>query len=102
MAWLGILVAQLEKFFIGRASISEKVIPLIVQDAFKNSLDLFYLKYAIEAQVSKQYFGFNNKVGKGKIQDIEIAIPINKSVNIDLKKQKELAKKFMNLTKYQI
>ena len=92
----------MEKFFIGRASISEKVIPLIVQDAFKNSSDLFYLKYAIEAQVSKQYFGFNTKVGKGKIQDIKIVIPINKSGNIDLKKQKELAKKFMNFTKYQI
>jgi len=81
----------------GRFSLSEKVIPLIVEEELKNNLDLIYLKYAIEKEFSKHYFGFDNKAGKGKIQDIEISIPINDKGNFDIGKQNELAEKFKRL-----
>lgn len=81
----------------GKFSLSEKVIPLIVQEELKKNLDLIYLKYAIEMEFSKHYFGFDNKAGKGKIQDIEISIPVGKKGDFDILKQKELAEKFKRL-----
>ena len=42
----------------GKFSLSEKVIPLIIQEELKKNLDLIYLKYAIEMEFSKHYFGF--------------------------------------------
>lgn len=81
----------------GKFSLSEKVIPLIVQKELKDNLDLSFLKYAIEMEFSKHYFGFDNKAGKGKIQDIEISIPIDKKGDFDIPKQKELAEKFKRL-----
>lgn len=81
----------------GRFSLSEKVIPLIVREEYKDKLDLSFLKYAIETEFSKHYFGFDNKAGKGKIQDIEIAIPVNKKGDFDLSIQSQLAEKFKKI-----
>lgn len=81
----------------GRFSLSEKVIPLIVQNNFKHTLDFIYLKYAIEMEFRKHYFGFDNRPGKGKIKDIEISIPIDKNGKIDILQQKKLGKKFKKL-----
>ena len=81
----------------GRFSLSEKVIPLILQKKHKDNLDLLFLKYAIEMEFSKHYFGFDNKAGKGKIQEIEISIPTDKKGNFDLNLQKQLAEKFKRI-----
>lgn len=81
----------------GRFSLSEKVIPLIVKKEYQEFLDLLYLKYSIESEFSKHYFGFDNKAGKGKIQDLEISIPIDNNEKIDITKQKQLAQKFKRL-----
>jgi hypothetical protein len=78
----------------GRFSLSEKVIPLIVKDEYKDTLDLLFLKHTIELEFSKHNFGFSNKAGKGKIQDIEIAVPINDQGSFHLDIQKEIADKF--------
>lgn len=81
----------------GRFSLSEKVIPLILQKKHKDNLDLLFLKYAIEMEFSKHYFGFDNKAGKGKIQEIEISIPTDKKGKFDLNLQKQLAEKFKRI-----
>jgi type I restriction-modification system DNA methylase subunit len=81
----------------GRFSLSEKVIPLILQNKHKDNLDLLFLKYAIEMEFSKHYFGFDNKAGKGKIQEIEISIPTDKKGHFDLNLQKQLAEKFKRI-----
>lgn len=78
----------------GRFSLSEKVIPLIVKDEYKDTLDLLFLKHTIELEFSKHSFGFSNKAGKGKIQEIEIAMPINKNGTFNLDLQKQIADKF--------
>lgn len=81
----------------GRFSLSEKVIPLVVLEDYQEKLDLLYLKYSIEKEFANHYFGFDNKAGKGKIQDIEIPIPINELGEFDIEKQKEMADKFKRL-----
>lgn len=81
----------------GRFSLSEKVIPLIVQDEYKDKLDLLFLKYAIEMEFSKHYFGFDNKAGKGKIQEIEISVPTDPNGKFDLNLQKQLAEKYKRI-----
>ena len=81
----------------GRFSLSEKVIPLIVQDRYKNLLDLSFLKYVIETEFSGHYFGFDNKAGKGKIQNIEILIPINTIGEFNLAIQQQIAEKYRKI-----
>lgn len=81
----------------GYFSLSEKVIPLIVKEDYKDKLNVTFLKYAIESEFSKHYFGFDNKAGKGKIQDIEIQIPINEKSEIDIEKQLKIAQKHKKL-----
>ena len=81
----------------GKFSLSEKVIPLIVHEELKENLDLIYLKYAIEMEFSKHYFGFDNKAGKGKIQDIEISIPIDKKGDFDIEAQKEISNRYLKI-----
>jgi hypothetical protein len=81
----------------GRFSLSEKVIPLILKDKFKIDLDIPFLKYTIEKEFSKHSFGFDNKAGKGKIQEIEIQIPVNSKGKFDLAAQKEIANKYQKI-----
>ena len=82
---------------IGRFSLSEKVIPLVVQNHLVNKLDVLYLKYIIQTKFSEYDFGFANKAGKGKIQDIDIAIPIDFSGDFDLAIQQKIAGKYQKI-----
>jgi type I restriction enzyme M protein len=86
------------KIFIrlGRFSLSEKVIPLILQDKYKD-FDVSYLKYTIENELATKNFGFSNKAGKNKIKDIVIKIPITPLGEFDLQKQKEIAAKYRKI-----
>jgi hypothetical protein len=81
----------------GKFSLSEKVIPLIVQEKYKDYLDIIFLKYAIESEFAKHSFGFSNKAGKEKIQDIEIPVPINSKGEFDVSIQKEIAEKYKKI-----
>lgn len=83
----------------GRFSLSTDVIPLIVRDEYKNSIDLLCLKYAMEKELVKEDFGFGNKAGKDRIKDIKIKIPINSQGNFDLIKQGEIAEKYKQIEK---
>lgn len=78
----------------GRFSLSEKVIPLVLQEQLKTKLDVLFLKYTIENVFSKYRFNFGNKAGKSKIKDITIYIPVDTSGEFDLSAQKEIAEKY--------
>ena len=78
----------------GRFSLSEKVIPLILKDIWKEKIDLNYVKYIMEIKAVEGGFSFSNKAGKTRIKDIEIEIPIktqNGQTVPDIDKQKEIA-----------
>jgi hypothetical protein len=78
----------------GRFSLSEKVIPLVLQEKYKEKLDVFFLKYIIEATFNKQRFNFSNKAGKSKIKDILLDIPIDEFGGFDLFAQRKIAEKY--------
>lgn len=84
------------KVFIrkNRFSLSEKVIPLIIFSQYRYILDKVYLKYEIEKEAKKKEFGFTNKAGKSKLQQVVIKIPINRKNEFDLAKQKEVAQRY--------
>lgn len=82
----------------GRFSLSEKVIPLKIKESLTKSLDIYFLKYQIEKEFSLHNFGFDNKAGKGKIQDIEIQIPLTNGA-IDIDKQKMISNKYLSVQK---
>lgn len=81
----------------GRFSLSEKVIPLIIQKKWEGLIDYDFIKYALEEKAVESGFGFSNKAGKSRIKDIEINIPKTKkdtSCIPDIKEQEKLAKKY--------
>lgn len=80
----------------GKFSLSEKVIPLILQKKYKNC-DQLYLKYTIENELASKNFGFTNKAGKSKIKDSEIKIPVDSKGEFDLQKQREIAEKYYTI-----
>lgn len=82
----------------GKFSLSEKVIPLIIKNEYKENLDLFYLKYSIEKEAVKYGFVFSNKAGKSKIKVMRIPIPVSEG-KFDLEKQHEIAKKHIKIEK---
>jgi len=83
-----------------RFSLSEKVVPLILHEKWKNIIDETYVKYILEKKAVERGFAFSNKAGKSKIEDIEIEIPAKKvdgQLIPDIEKQKLLAKEFGSL-----
>jgi len=78
----------------GRFSLSEKVIPLIVKEELRDRFNLAFLKFALENEFTRHSFGFGNKAGKGKIQNISISIPVNPQGEIDVFVQEEIANKY--------
>lgn len=72
-------------------SLSEKVIPLVLFDKYKNSVNFEFLKYEIEKQVKYQEFSYTNKAGKSKIKNVKISLPINSNGKIDIEHQNKVA-----------
>lgn len=86
----------------GRFSLSEKVIPLVLKDEYKDNVDYTYLKYVLESLVLKMGFNFLKKAGKSKIRFLEIPIPVNVSNFPDLKFQKNISKKYSQIDKLKL
>nr|CAG8433648.1 12610_t:CDS:2 [Entrophospora candida] len=72
----------------GRFGLSTDVIPLIVKNDYKNDVDLLYLKYSMEKDLTKEDFDFGNKAVKQK----EIAKKYQQVEEIKEKIIKELEK----------
>lgn len=84
----------------GMFTLSEKVIPLILQKRWEGLIDVNYVKYVLEKKSVEKGFMFSNKAGKTRIKDIEIEIPAKEELGViipDIKHQKELAIKYNEL-----
>lgn len=83
-----------------RFSLSEKVIPLILQEKWDGLIDYDFIKYSLEEKAVESGFGFSNKAGKSRIKDIEISIPKVRENGKDapnIIEQKKLAKKYKEM-----
>lgn len=60
----------------GRFSLSEKVIPLVLKDEYKDVFELDFLKYVLNEKISQNNYHFNKKGGKSRLGDIELRIPL--------------------------
>jgi type I restriction-modification system DNA methylase subunit len=78
----------------GRFSLSEKVIPLIPFDEYKDKLNDLFLKIIIENQAIQENFGFTNKAGKDKLGNLVLKIPILSNGDFDIKAQEEIIEKY--------
>ncbi len=84
----------------GRFSLSEKVIPLVLQKRWNGKIELQYVKSILEVKAIEEGLSYTNKAGKGRIKDIEIEIPskIDESKDEpDFKQQQEIAHKYEKL-----
>lgn len=86
----------------GHFSLSEKVLPLVVKTEYKNSLDVMYLKYAIEREARKQDYTFSKKATKIIFKKLVIEIPVDKQGNFDIEKQRALFKKYEDVEERRI
>lgn len=81
----------------GKFTLSEKVIPLQLQDKWIELIDIQYVKYALEAKVVNERLGYTNKAGKGRIKDLNLDIPcriINGVKQPDIVKQQIFRQKY--------
>ena len=81
----------------GRFSLSEKVIPLTLQEKWEGLIDYEYIKYSLEEKAVENGFSFSNKAGKARIKDIEISLPKTTEAGKilpDIKAQKRIAGKY--------
>ena len=78
----------------GRFCLSEKVIPLILHENMRDKIDLDFLRHSILNSPELYDFGFNNKSSKSKLKVIKINIPLTKSGDIDIYKQKLISEKY--------
>ena len=85
-----------------RFSLSEKVIPLIINDEYYDQIDLDYVKYNMEQESIKYGFNFSNKAGKSKIKDMIISFPVKRDdlSKIDLEQQKKISSQYKQLEIY--
>ncbi len=68
---------------------------LTIKNEFKGKLDYEFLGYLLDNELPNYSVGEGNKrLKKTHIEKISIKIPINKSGEFDIKKQKEIAKKY--------
>lgn len=74
----------------GRFSLSEKVIPLILQKEYENLFDLDFLMYVLNEKISQNNYHFNKKGGKARLGEMELKIPLNENNEICIEKQKEI------------
>lgn len=85
----------------GRFALSEKVIPLIIKQQFRETINIDYLKYQIEIEAQKEDFNYSNKAGKGKLNKLEINIPVDTLGKFDLQTQKEIADLYKSIESIQ-
>lgn len=81
----------------GKFSLSEKVIPIILKDNWKEIVDMQYLKIMIESAAIREGFNFNKKAGKSRLALLEIDLPITIDGIVDLEAQKEYVNKYINV-----
>jgi len=65
-----------------------------IKPEFKHQLDPIYLKYILENEVRKLGYGWTNKLGKAKMVDVKIEIPVNNQGESDIVKQREIAQEY--------
>ncbi len=84
----------------GLFTLSEKVIPLVLQKEWEGLIDYEYVKYVLEKKSVEAGFAFTNKAGKTRIKDIEIEFPAllnDNKIIPDIKKQIDLARRYREL-----
>jgi len=70
---------------------------LKLKDKYEDKIDLEYMKYLLEIVIRELGYEFSNKLGKEKIRNIYIPIPIKDNTNFDLTKQKEMRDKLKDM-----
>jgi hypothetical protein len=81
----------------GRFSTNEDHRVLEIREEYKDEIDLLYIKNVLENEIKTLGYGFTNKLGKNKMDEIEITLPVDEEGNISLQKQQELREKFREI-----
>ena len=78
----------------GMFSTNEDHRVLTLKEHYDRKIDLFYVKYVLENEIKKGGYGFSNKLGKSKMANIEIRVPVNEQGQIGIERQVELRNEY--------
>lgn len=72
---------------------------MVIKKQFVENLDKLYLKFEIERQLFTNGFSYIDKCGVGKIQEVEIYIPVDSNGNFNKDEQIRLANQYISVEK---
>lgn len=79
---------------LGRFTTNEDHRVMEIKPDYRGQLYEPYLRYILRNEVRKLGYGWENKLGKARIADINIEIPLGDDGSFDIEKQKEIANKY--------
>ncbi len=85
----------------GRFSLSEKVIPLYVNEQYKHQIDNKFLSFILLRLAIEQGFNREYKPNQTKLKELTIHIPIKEDGSFDLEAQEKIAKRYERVEKFQ-
>lgn len=71
--------------------------PIILKEEYKNTIDLNYVRFVLQEFLLSQGFVWSKTASKEKVKEFSIPIPIKKNGSYDIKKQKEIAQKYISI-----
>ena len=85
----------------GRFTLSEKVIPLYIQDKHINHIDNIFLSFVLLRLANEQGFSREYKPNQAKLKNVFIKIPIKEDGSFDLEAQEKIAKRYERIENFQ-
>ncbi len=78
----------------GRFTLSEKVLPLVLYDEYRDKISYDFLAKCIQAVSLKEEYSFSNKATKYKLKDICVYIPVDENGEFDIDEQISISRKY--------
>lgn len=97
LTWDRVASVNQFEFIKGRFSTNESRYIMSIKKAYSGVIDPIYFKYMLENKVKELGFGFTNKLGKTKLGDIEVLVPVNDKNEISLEKQIKIRYLYENI-----
>ncbi|MGB8656265.1 MAG: restriction endonuclease subunit S [Candidatus Zixiibacteriota bacterium] len=83
----------------GKFSTNEDHRVLKLKPKWQIQIDPSYVRYVLQNEIRKLGYSFTNKLGKSKMENIEIGVPINARDGFDIKKQETISVRYKTLYK---
>lgn len=78
----------------GRFTTNEDHRVLTIKPKYAKKVDLLYIRYVLENEIKRRGYGFTNKLGKRRISEIEVEVPVDKKYEVSLNDQIKIREQY--------